>query len=62
MGGLELNPIIIQALQMGDELHNRHSASSSLFANKMAIALGKNGFSFFISSWTERLGSRGRRE
>lgn len=39
MGGLELNPIIIQALQMGDELHNRHSASSSLFANKMAIAI-----------------------
>jgi len=41
MGGLELNPIIIQALQMGDELHNRHSASSSLFANKMAIAISE---------------------
>src|SRR3990172_682904 len=38
-GGLELNPIIIQALQMGDELHNRHSASSSLFANQMALAI-----------------------
>jgi len=38
-GGLELNPIIIQALQMGDELHNRHNASSSLFANAMAVAI-----------------------
>jgi len=35
-GGLELKPIIAQALQMGDELHNRHTASSSLFANAMA--------------------------
>lgn len=41
MGGLELNPIIVQALQMGDELHNRHSASSSLLANRMAIAIAE---------------------
>ncbi len=41
MGGLELKPIIIQALQMGDELHNRHSASSSLFANKMAVGMAE---------------------
>jgi hypothetical protein len=41
IGGLELKPIMIQALQMGDELHNRHSASSSLFANKMAFAIAK---------------------
>jgi hypothetical protein len=39
MGELELSPIIIQALQMGDELHNRNSASSSLFANKMAMGI-----------------------
>ncbi len=38
-GGLDLRPIIAQALQMGDELHNRHSASSSLFANKMAVMM-----------------------
>jgi hypothetical protein len=38
-GGLNLKPIITQALQMGDELHNRHSASSSLFANAMAVAM-----------------------
>jgi hypothetical protein len=42
-GGLELKPIIIQALQMGDELHNRHSASSSLFANVMAVAMVEAG-------------------
>ena len=41
IGGLQLDPIIIQALQMGDELHNRHSASSSLFANQMAVAISK---------------------
>jgi hypothetical protein len=41
LGGLELKPIITKALQMGDELHNRHSASSSLFANAMAIGLAQ---------------------
>jgi hypothetical protein len=41
IGGLELKPIITKALQMGDELHNRHSASSSLFANEMAMAMVK---------------------
>ena len=41
LGGLDLKPIITQALQMGDELHNRHSASSSLFANKMAVGLAE---------------------
>jgi hypothetical protein len=39
IGGLELKPIITKALQMGDELHNRHTASSSMFANAMAIAM-----------------------
>lgn len=41
IGGLDLKPIITKALQMGDELHNRHSASSSLFANAMAVALAQ---------------------
>jgi hypothetical protein len=40
-GELPLKPIITQALQMGDELHNRHSASSALFGNAMAIGLTK---------------------
>lgn len=43
LGGLDLNPIITLALQMGDELHNRHSASSSLFANRMAVAMLQAG-------------------
>jgi len=42
-GGVELNPILTLALQMGDELHNRNTASSSLFANRMAIALLEAG-------------------
>ncbi len=41
IGRLELKPIITKALQMGDELHNRHSASSSLFANEMAMAMAR---------------------
>jgi len=41
IGALELKPIITKALQMGDELHNRHTASSSLFGNEMAMALAK---------------------
>jgi len=44
IGGLDLKPIIIKALQMGDELHNRHSASSSLFANAMAVAIAQTEF------------------
>lgn len=40
-GEVPLKPIIAQALQMGDELHNRHSASSALFGNTMAIGLAK---------------------
>ena len=42
-GELPLKPIITQALQMGDELHNRHSASSALFGNAMAVGLAKAG-------------------
>ena len=41
LGGLELKPIIAKALQMGDELHNRHSASSSLFANAMVVGMAQ---------------------
>jgi len=41
IGGLDLKPIITKALQMGDELHNRNTASSSLFANAMAVAMAQ---------------------
>lgn len=44
IGGLDLKPIITKALQMGDELHNRHNASSSLFANAMAVAIAQTEF------------------
>jgi hypothetical protein len=44
IGGLDLKPIITKALQMGDELHNRHSASSSLFANAMAVAIAQTEY------------------
>jgi hypothetical protein len=44
MGGLDLKPIITKALQMGDELHNRHSASSSLFANAMAVGIAQTDY------------------
>ncbi len=38
-GGINLKPIITQALQMGDELHNRHTAASSLIANALSIPM-----------------------
>ena len=39
LGGLPLKPLIARAFLMGDEMHNRVVASSSLFANAMAPAL-----------------------
>jgi len=42
-GGMELKPLIAKALQMGDELHNRPVAASSLFANAMAVAMVEAG-------------------
>jgi len=38
-GPIALKPMIARALQMGDELHNRPNAASSLFANVMAQAM-----------------------
>ena len=39
LGGLSLKPIMAQALQMGDELHNRHIAATSLLFKSIAPAL-----------------------
>jgi hypothetical protein len=39
MGGVPLKPLITRALQMGDEMHNRVVASSSIFTNAVAPAL-----------------------
>jgi hypothetical protein len=35
-GGVDLSPLIADALQMGDEGHSRHKAASSLFANQLS--------------------------
>jgi hypothetical protein len=42
-GDLPLKPIIAKALMMGDELHNRPVAASSLFANAMSSAMVETG-------------------
>ena len=43
IGGIPLKPLIAKALLMGDEMHNRVVASSSLFANAVAPALVQCG-------------------
>ena len=43
MGGLSLKPIIARALQMGDELHNRPNAASSIFAGAMSVPMIEAG-------------------
>ena len=52
IGELELKPIITKALQMGDELHNRHTAASSLFANAMAVAMAQTELPKDQEIWT----------
>lgn len=39
LGGVHLKPMIAQALQMGDECHNRHIAATSLLFKTLAPAL-----------------------
>ncbi len=43
LGGVPLKPIIAKALHMGDELHNRPNAASSLFANAISAAMVEAG-------------------
>lgn len=43
MGGLELKPLTAQALQMGDECHNRNKAATSLFLREIAPFLVETG-------------------
>ena len=38
-GGLELKPLMAQALHMGDEVHNRNAAASSLLLKRLVPAL-----------------------
>jgi len=41
LGGVDLKPMMAQALHMGDEVHNRNSAASSLFLKRFISALLK---------------------
>jgi hypothetical protein len=41
-GPIELKPMIAQALHMGDEVHNRNAAATSLFLKRLAPALLKS--------------------
>ena len=43
LGGLRLKPIIAKALQMGDELHNRPNAASSIFTGAMSVPMIEAG-------------------
>jgi hypothetical protein len=42
-GGIELKPLIAQSLHMGDEVHNRNVAASSLLLKRMVPALLESG-------------------
>ena len=39
LGGVELKPVMAQALTMGDEVHNRNAAATSLLFKRLAPAL-----------------------
>jgi hypothetical protein len=39
LGGIEIKPLIAQALNMGDEVHNRNAAATSLLVRQIAPAL-----------------------
>jgi len=41
LGGIELRPLVAQALIMGDEVHNRNAAASSLLLRRLASALAR---------------------
>ncbi len=43
MDGIDVRSIMAQALQMGDECHNRNKASTSLFARQIGPALVETG-------------------
>jgi len=43
LGPVELKPLIAQALHMGDEVHNRNVAASSLLSRRLGSALARSG-------------------
>jgi hypothetical protein len=44
-GGMDWKALVTQALQMGDDCHNRNRAATALFAKQMGQHLCKTGFS-----------------
>jgi hypothetical protein len=46
LGGIDVRTTMAQALQMGDECHNRNKAATSLFVRQVASALVETGNSF----------------
>jgi len=44
LGAIELKPLIAQALNMGDEVHNRNAAATSLLVRQLAPALLASDF------------------
>jgi hypothetical protein len=45
LGGVDVRAIMAQALQMGDECHNRNKAATSLFVRQVGQALVETGYS-----------------
>ncbi|HVB47391.1 MAG TPA: DUF1116 domain-containing protein [Burkholderiales bacterium] len=43
LGGIELKPLMAQALNMGDEVHNRNAAASALLLRRLAAPLARSG-------------------
>jgi hypothetical protein len=43
LGSLDLRALVVQAMQMGDELHNRNRAASSLFVREVVPPLLESG-------------------
>jgi hypothetical protein len=57
LGGLELKPLMAQALTMGDELHCRQMASSALLANRLAPAIVRTSAAAEAAATLELLAS-----
>jgi len=43
LGGIEIKPLIAQALHMGDEVHNRNTAASGLLLKRLIPAMLRSG-------------------
>jgi len=43
LGGIELRPLMAEALRRGDELHNRNAAATSMLAEQLAVGFVRAG-------------------